>query len=76
MSAGVWLDVSHIADLYATAATKQARYEQVRNWWRRGRVEHRMHYGTRQINAESVERYLKTRNPDHIRTAYRKGAAA
>lgn len=67
MSAGIWLEVPQIADLYANAPTKQARYEQVRNWWRRDRVEHRMRYGVREINAESVERYLNTRGRNGLR---------
>lgn len=70
MSAGVWLTVSQIAQLYGEP------YDTVRNWVRRDRVTHRIHYGTREVNAESVERYLSTRGLNGIRKDYRKGDAA
>lgn len=71
MSAGIWLTVRQVAGLYAAGDT-----ETVRNWWRRDRVEHRLTHGVREINAETVERYLATRNPNHIRKDYRKETAA
>jgi hypothetical protein len=71
VSAGIWLTLQQVADLYAGR-----NYDTARNWVRRDRVEWRKTQGALEVNAETVERYLKARNPDHIRKAYRKEEAA
>jgi hypothetical protein len=70
VSAGIWLTVPQVANLYTGGKT-----DSVRNWVRRDRVEHRLTHGVREVNAESVERYLAARNPEHVRKDYRKEAA-
>jgi hypothetical protein len=67
VSAGIWLTVRDVARLYTDGDT-----ETVRNWWRRDRVEHRLTHGVREINAESVEIYLKTRGDNGMRNGVRR----